>query len=363
MKNMQDRPTHRRERENRQGAALVIVLGLVLLMGMTTAMMARVTGQSAFRVKKILRSSHALAIAEAGVGDVLDTMNTNFAAGVGVNYREDFGDGNYTVSTAADATSGNIIIVSTGVYQGESRTTRLELLGDKYAIWNALAGQCAIIAGGNATLETAAPIIEGRVHANGSILHKIGNIKVQGDLTANGLVQISPQSGYVAIPGHAEVSVPTYLPFDPWRELAQNGGLYYEGNQAWNKVTLRPGNGVVYVNGDVEINNRSSLVGTLVASGSISINNRFTQTQFATQWPSLLAGVDLNLLNRNRYTGAVFAGNNIVTRNNKVIDGQLIALNNVYVENRAEIPTQSDAPIWNPNGTPDPEIVVGGWLQ
>ncbi len=352
------------DRSQQRGSALLIVLGLIFLMGLSTAIMAAMTGQSSYRVMKTLRSSSSLAIAEAGIADVIDIMNTNFSAGVGISYSEDFGGGSYSVKTSTDAASGNIVISSVGTFMGETRTTCLELLGDQYAMWSALASECAIIADGDVTLETAAPEIEGRVHANGDILHSRGNIQIEGDLTANGIIQITPTDGFQATPGHQKISVPSYLPFDAWRNMAQSGGLYFDGNQEWNKVTLTPGNGVVYVNGDVEINNQSSLNGTLVASGSITINNRLTQTQFTETWPSLLAGVDINLFNRNRYTGAIFAGNNIVTRNNKVINGQLIALNNVYLENRAEIPKQTDSPAWDPNGAvPDPEIVVGGWLK
>ncbi len=346
-----------------QGAALVIVLGLVFVMGLSSAMIVTVTGQASYRVRKILYASRALSIAEAGVGDVLATMNTNYSAGVGVSYEEEFAGGSYLVNTSRDADSGNVLITSTGEYMGEERTTRLELLGDKYAEWNALASECAILAGGDVTLETGAPVIEGRVHANGSILHSKGNIKVLGDLTAGGVIEITPEPGFESVPGHATVDVPTFLPFDSWRDLAQSGGLYYNGNQEWRNVNLKPGNGIVYVNGDVEINNNSSIEGTLVASGSITINNRFTQTQTTANWPSLLAGVNLKLLNRNRYTGAVFAGNDIVTRNNKVIDGQLIALNNIYAENRAEVPSQTSPPVWDPSGDVDPDIIVGGWLQ
>jgi hypothetical protein len=350
-------------RNSRQGSTLIVVVGLVLLMSLAVGVVGMFTAQSVFRVRKTQDASRALAIAEAGVADVLAIMNTNYFAGVGIAYGKAFGDGAYEVRTSLDGASGNVLISSTGEYRDETRTTRLELLGDRYANWTALASECAILAGGDATLETAAPLIYGRVHANGNILHSRGNIKVYGDLTANGVVQIGAQPGFQAVPGHPQLEIPTYLPFDPWRDLAQNGGLYYEGDQVWAKVNLNPGNGVVYVNGDVEINNRSSLNGTLVVSGSITINNRFTQTQFAQNWPSLLAGVNVNLLNRNRYTGAVFAGNDIVTRNNKVIDGQLIALNSIYLENKAQLPTQSDAPVWDPNGQPDPDIVVGGWLQ
>jgi hypothetical protein len=272
-------------------------------------------------------------------------------------------DGPFTVTTVKDGTSGNILITSTGVFDGETRTTRLELLGDKYSMWNALAANCAIIADGNITIETAAPDIQGRVHSNGSILHSTGNVKIQGDLTANGIIQIPPQPGFQAVPGHPKVQVPTYLPFDSWMDMAKNGGLYYNSSQNFAKVNLTPGNGVIYVNGDVTLGNRSSINGTLVASGSITINNRLTQTRFAPSWPALLAGLDVNLHNRNHFTGVIFAGNNITSRNCKTIDGQLIALNNIYVENGAELPTQGTPPIWDPDGVEDPEIIVGGWLQ
>ncbi len=357
---------NRDNRSRQRGSALLIVLGLVFLMGLSTAIMATMTGQAAFRVRKTLRFSSSLAIAEAGIADVIDIMNTNYSAGVGITYSEDFGGGSYTVKTASDAASGNVLISSTGTFEGETRTTCLELLGDQYAMWSTLAAECAIIADGDITIETAAPEIVGRIHANGDILHSIGNIKIDGDLTANGIVQITPETGFVAVPGHPKVSVPSYLPFDPWRDIAQSegAGAYYEGNQVWNKVTLAPVNGVIYVNGDVEINNQSTLTGTLVASGSITINNRFTQTQFTATWPCLLAGVDINLANRNNYTGAIFAGNNITSRNCKVINGQLIALNNIYVENGAEIPALTASPAWDPTGAvPDPDIVVGGWLK
>jgi hypothetical protein len=336
---------------------------MILLMTLAGGIMAAMTNQSAFRVKKTLNSSRALAIAEAGVADILAVMNTNYSAGVGVNYTKSFGNGSFTVITSQDAASGNVLITSTGKFNNENRTTKLELLGDKYANWNALASDCTIIAGGNATLETAAPVIMGRIHANGNIFNSKGNIIILGDLSANGIIQIKPQCGFTATPCHPKIDIPSYLPLDPWMEKAKNGGLYFNCSRKFAKVDLKPGNGVIYVNGDVELGNRSAIHGTLVASGSITINNRLTQTQFTANWPSLLAGVDINLNNRNHFTGAIFAGNNITSRNNKTIDGQLIALNNIYLENRAQLPALSTPPAWTPDGVDDPEIIVGGWLQ
>ena len=41
----------------------------------------------------------------------------------------------------------------------------------------------------------------------------------------------------------------------------------------------------------------------------------------------------------------------------------LIALNDIYLENRAQLLPQTKPPIWDSNGEEDPEIIVGGWLQ
>ena len=105
---------NRDNRSRQRGSALMVVLGLVLLMGLITTIMSAMTGQAAYRVKKTLEYSSSLAIAEGGVADVIDIMNTNYAAGVGTTYTKDLGGGSYTVKTEHDAASGNIVIASTG---------------------------------------------------------------------------------------------------------------------------------------------------------------------------------------------------------------------------------------------------------
>lgn len=348
---------------SKSGSALLVVIGFTMLLVMGGAAATWITGQSAFTSRKQLEQSRALAIAEAGVADVLAIMSTNYEAGVGVTYTNVYNGGRYVVSTSRDLTSGNVLVTSTGTYRTSSRRTRLELLGDIYQYWASLVEDAAIIAGGDATLETAAPVIVGRVHANGNIFHSTGNLQIDGNLTAGGIIELTAKAGYVAITNHPELVVPSYFPIENWKAAAQSGGLYYSGNQNWRNVNLTPANGIVYVDGDVEINNRSTLAGTLIATGSISINNRFDQTLTASNMPALIAGVNINLLNRNRYDGIIWAGNNIVTRNNKIINGALIALNNIYLENKAQLPGTHSSPDWNPDGTPEQEVIVGGWVE
>ncbi len=356
--------TVRIDTRSKRGSVLLTVVGLVTIMLLVGIGVSWMTAQAAFTSRKMLSASRALAIAEAGVADVLAIMSTNYNAGVGIAYSKAFGDGEFSITTALDETSGNVLISSTGVFDDETRTTRLELMGDMYAGWNALMGNAVMVAQGDIILSTSALRITGRVHANGNIIKEGGaNPPIEGNLTAGGTIGVTPQSGFVAVENHPQVSVPTYFPLDDWKAAAQSGGLYYSGNQDWRGVNLQPGNGIVYVEGDVVVNNNSSLEGTLVASGSITINNRFNQTQVNTDSPAMLAGVNINLMNRNNYTGVIWAGNNIVTRNNKTIDGALIALNNIDARNQATLDGPFQPPVWTPGVQPMPEVIVGGWLE
>jgi len=356
--------TLRIDTQRKRGSVLLTVVGLSTIMLLVGIGVSWMTAQAVFTSRKTLRAGRALAIAEAGAADVLAIMSTNYNAGVGIAYSKSFGGGEFSVSTALDETSGNVLISSTGVLEDETRTTRLELLGDMYAAWNGLMGEAVIVAGGDVTLSTGALRITGRIHANGNILQDGGATPpVEGNLTAGGTVEVTPQPGFSAVENHPVVSVPDYFPLDEWKTMAQSGGLYFSSSQDFGGQNLTPGNGIVYVEGDVEINGNSSLAGTLVASGSITINNRFNQTQVNAYHPAMLAGVNINLMNRNNYTGVIWAGNNIVTRNNKTIDGALIALNNVDARNQASLDGPFDPPVWSPGAPPMPEVIVGGWLE
>lgn len=355
------------KQDQRQGAAMVIVLCLagVMLLAATSIMM--ITGSMARKATKIGHGVEALSIAEAGVADVLEQMGTNYSAMMDTVYTSSFAGGVYVVSTKTDIATGNVTIWSEGTVGDQDRTTVVELLGDANVLnYGALGAGDAMLAEGDITLETAAMDINGSVHANQNVLHTRGNTQIDGPVSACGIIQLpSPTTGFAHTPSADELVVPDFQPFDEWKDAAIAGGIYYSSSVSLRRTDLRPANGVVYVDGDVSLANRSSIVGTLVASGTITINNRLTHSAFNTNWPAMLAGMDVNINNRNSYYGAIFAGNDISSYNRRNVEGALVALNNIYVQNGLVINPLTQTPYWSPNqsNAPPPEVNVGGWLR
>ena len=351
-------------RTKREGSVLITVIMVASMMLMAGMALAFLTSQSVISARRIHDGGCALSIAEAGVSDCLMRMSTNYLYWQNKSFSNSYADGTYLVSTVVDSNTFSTIITSTGSLNKDRRTTILEILGTIYDRYNAVLGvDGCIVAGGNVTLETSALTINGDIHCNGSILNSTGNPGVNGNVSACGTIAINAAG--TEMPNAAPITVPTYLPFDEWEALAKTNGLYYSSSLAAGGYDFRPSNGVVYVNGDVEIGNRSSLVGTLVASGTITINNRFDQTPFNTNWPSMLAGIDLNENNLNSYYGVMFAGNNVTLENRRYCYGAIIALNNVTIKNASTLDPLGRFPQWSPSSTSavTPQIVYGGWLQ
>ncbi len=350
----------------RGGSALVIVMCLAGVLLLASLSLIMTTGTMARQSHRIYRGVQALAIAEAGVADVIEKMGTNYEDWVDTVYTQAFADGSFVVSTRTDEATGNVTIWSDGAIGDEARTTVVELLGDTDSMRNrALGAGDAMLAEGDITLDTGAIRVNGSCHANQNVLHTTGNTTINGDVSACGVVEVNVTSGHTVTPNADNVTIPTWLPFTEWKEAAQNGGIYYSGNTTVGKTTLTPGNGVVYVDGDVSIANRSGLVGTLVAAGTVTIVNRFDQSPYNTNWPAILAGVDVNLHNRNEYYGVIFAGHDISSRNRRTVNGAMVALNNIEADNQLTINPLTQPPAYSPNTTtsPPPEVIVGGWLR
>lgn len=350
---------------NRDGSAIMIVIcvsGILLITAVAISFMA---GNAAFTSRKLHSGEQALAIAEAGAADMLSKLRQDFGAWANTSITTNFAQGAYVVTSQMSTNTGNVLITSTGTVGSDERTTALEVLGDLWLLYDSVVGAGdAILAENDCTLDTAALAVHGRVHANSDVLHTHGNTVIDGDVSSCGVVEVEVSPGHNKLPGSGRVVVPDYQPFDAWKAWAQSGGIYYPASVTLPAATLTPGNGVVYVDGDVEVRNQSGLVGTLVAAGTITIENRFDQTPFNTNWPALLAGIDVNLHNRNVYNGVIFAGNNVSSRNFRTINGCIIALNNVEADNRMVINPLTYSPAWDPTDTnPAPELIVGGWLR
>jgi hypothetical protein len=156
---------------------------------------------------------------------------------------------------------------------------------------------------------------------------------------------------------------------DLWRQRAiTGGGLYYTNSQDWSGMTLRPTSGVVFVEGNIAFSASGSTVsGTLVATGWIHINNRFSSWKPASNpdWPALIAGLDINDQQRNDYTGDIWAGTTINIDNRRRVTGCLIAVESVTVSGNTDVTSPGGGTAWDPTdtNTAAPPIQLGGWLR
>ncbi len=352
-------------RKPREGSALIIVMYVCLLLAVIGTVGWKLAGTATIRTKRYSVRSQALALAEAGVAEMYENVQTNNTYWAGRSITNAYGPGQY-IAAAAWKSSYIITITSTGTVDNISASTILEVLADRdYDYVSFFTGRFAIVTGGDCTVDTGALNIQGNIHANKNIEHTRGNSKVDGDLSAVGTIALPPYGAHTVTTNASYAGLPRLYPFSPWKTLAQNGGTYFNSSQVFSKDTFVPGNGVLFVEGDVLIENLTKLTGTLVATGNIIVENRFIQTAYTTNRPCLMAGGDVMLYNHNDYRGLIYAGGNFVSRNNKQIDGMVMAMGNGFVENNCDIiPTGEDYDLFP--GEPEIDgdrVQVGGWVE
>ncbi|MFU8780319.1 MAG: hypothetical protein ACNA71_04760 [Kiritimatiellia bacterium] len=351
------------------GSVMVVVMLLCAVLMLASAAMAVLASNATFRMRRLVLSSQALHIAEAGVADMIGRLSEDYDAWRDSTTAAPFGGGSYHV-VAMSTTSDGVIIRSEGTLGSVSRVAAVELLGTDRNRNDALfALDGAILSGGDVRFRTAAFTIRGNVHSNAKITSSNG--AQNGDLFA-GLTDDSPAT-ITAVESIGDLQG-THVPnanarelpefnFDSYRELAQNGGIYLEGSQTLSNWNATPGNGVVYVNGNVRISNNSSLVGTLVANGDITLENNFSQISYAAGMPALQATGNVTMANRGQISGLVYAGVNVYIANNVDVLGGIISVGFTDVANHSDIYHPSDMPDWDPlQPTVPPEVIIGGWL-
>jgi len=349
----------------KKGSTLVIVMLMSFILGVVMTSMVFMTSNLARFNRRIYDRVAAAAISEAGIAETLSQMGQHGMYNVTNPVYAKFANGDFLVYQTL-YTNGHILLRSKGSYRTAQITTALEVLGDLWSLYDKILGvDGTIISGGNIVLDSSAINIKGTIHANGNIINLQGNPNIDGSITSSGKIL-----GDINCTGSQQdnvmpVTVPTYKPFTAWENLAKTNGIYYPNGLILNGSDLYPSNGIIYVNGNVVIQNNSSVHGTIIASGTITIENNFKQTSFNTNWPALLAGVDINLYNRNDLYGVFFACGNITSVNKKNITGCLIAGGNVSIKNNFDMEPLYHDVQWSPLDTnQNPSIpIVGGWLE
>jgi hypothetical protein len=354
----------------REGSVMVVVMLVSGILMLASASLVALSSDSAFRMRRQLLGSQALNIAEAGIGDMIGRMSEDYVAWQDASVSASFGGGTFSVVSETIG-GGNVLITSEGTIGSASRTVAVELLGTQRDRNDLLLGiEGAILSGGDVRFRTAAFTIRGNVHSNQKVTSANGaqNGSIYASLTNNAAGTISAVETIGNLQGnHAPNASLRELPgfnFDSYRQMAQVGGIYYEGNQTLSGWNGAPANGIVYVNGNVTIRNNSSLVGTLVANGDITLENNFTQTAFAPDMPALLATGTVTMGNRGRLHGLVYAGVNAIISNNVDVLGGIVSVGYTEINNHTDIYHPAEMPPWDPlQPAVPPEVIIGGWLR
>ncbi len=347
-----------RKLKNKDGSALVVTVCFMAILLTVTAAMLALSSYSMNMSRQLHEDAAVLALAEAGVGDLLGRYGHNYKLLLGSSVSTNFGGGlgTFTASAAAGvgASLPTILVTGTGTIGGNTRETVLELLFTRKF-------HGAILAGGDIKFSDGAGLIVGDIHANGKIHNTTGASK-KIDGTASAVGTVGGVAATNEIPGHGAIDIPEYLPFDEWEAIAIANGEWYEGNLNFPGMSnTKPNGGLMYVTGNVSFGQNSRFEGHLVAGGSITIAQRFVYIPTNTNaFPfAMLAGLDIDIGQLSEgLVGDIWAAGQIDVANNTELNGSLIAKGDVNVGNRLILTVL-------PEDLDEDELVpvMGGWVR
>lgn len=354
---------------NTAGSALITVFGVSLIMMLAGATLLVMSRQSVHRIKLTVQKAQAQAVAEAGIADMVAKLGSNYVYWQNNTHTETFISNTFYHVTTQTQLNGNVLITSDGIFMDSSNRTIMELLGTLQTHYNDLYDlNSAIMSGDDVRFSTAAFTMNGNIHANQNALGSSGawNGTINGNISASGSVSNLNPTGTTSNGAQPE-TIPPEGPFnfDSFRTLALDGGTYLEGNQSLSGTPIAsPANGILYVNGNLTIQNHSSFSGTIVANGDITIVNHFTHTSISSNMPSLLSTGSIYLNNNITLNGVVYAEVNVIIRNHITVNGGVISGGYTEIQNCSTITSGTCYPAWDPlNPEVPPEVIVGGWLK
>ncbi len=351
--------------KNKQGSILIVVACVAFILLIAGLSLAIMSAQSTHTSRRLANQAQSLALAERGIADMIARLSTNYYYWMSNSFTVTVPDGFYSVRCSV-MTNNNVVIISDAIYRGISNTTIMELLGTSMQQNNRLLGLGgAILCDGIVNFRTAAFTMYGGIHGNSDITSSSGaqNGTINGTVSAVGVIGNLNASGGL-IPSAPYRDIPEFN-FDSYRQLAIAANKYYGSNMTFSGTIDTGTNFVIYVNGNVTIAQQSSMCGTLVANGNITINNRFTQTQAFSNRPALLATGSIDIQNHQSYQGCIYAGVNVSIENHVTLSNcTVIARGIVSVANNITIYAATVYPAWDPlNPEVPPEVIVGGWLK
>ncbi|MEE8576151.1 MAG: hypothetical protein V3T31_02740, partial [candidate division Zixibacteria bacterium] len=264
---------------DRKGVVLVIVMSFVALMVLSVVSLSTMIQRDVRLIQRIKEKEQACFVAEGGVHHALAKIKSEgFAA------RADFSDsldtGSYSVTFSE--TGGRYLVTSVGTVSGVSETVTAEISDNTPTAVGYGLGM-----GNDLKILSLVPdaSIVGDIHTNDDIflrsdpttswLNITGRVAssdtiVEGSKWHTGVADSADD--HVVINGVADDGAVVYewagaisfatFDYAVYKQVAIDSGDYYSGDQIFSG-TLSPGNGIVYVDGTVDITGTCTINGGL----------------------------------------------------------------------------------------------------
>jgi hypothetical protein len=393
--------TTRQNRGARDGAALVTVMALILVLSMVLAWAATSGSQRAFTARRLGDYARAQAIAEAGAHQAFSILATNFSARTNsmlFPMYATFGGGRFEVSIRSFTnTEYQVLVISTGycgdamcdVVLDSTRDYTPPTSNDTPSLevpYSLLAGG-SIEFGGNVSLSATGALIHcnNGLILNGSI-RAVGRVTSSEHIHANGAASIDgpadakafylnkqhnrPGSTFVGgdatISNVPPVTVPT-IDLTPYYIEAKNNGQVYT-NLTWsdNSTWDVPG-GIIWVVGTFRWTGNGDIVGCIIAEDSIDKSGGGDQIRYA-RYPAMVArDGSIDITGNGNYEGLIYtATGDIEINGGGVIKGAVMAKRNVNSGGGWSALITSDAAPVPPNVDTNSEngvVFVSAWQK
>lgn len=286
--------------QSKSGAALLTVMGIILLISGVVAGMVAMGHQQVFSAVRLRDLVKAQMIAEAGINDAYNVMKTNFAARLNpANFPAKAFDGGTYDALVIPVGSNSASIVSTGFYGTATATVRADIKNFPIATTNGAPVPgggtpygFTILSGGDLNWAGNSDVImtNGNLHSNGSYLANgvntiHGNVESCIGISLVGGAVITGTGKAPVISGGTIgtrvtnavpiVSVPN-IDLTPYYNAALANGQVFSGTKTISGTVSPPG-GIMWVNGTLSLGN-GTFNGCFIATGAIDMQTSGNDT-------------------------------------------------------------------------------------
>lgn len=292
---------------NEKGVLLAPVLGIVTILLSLGLSYLRLSRDNITILQNDDRGQEAFYIMEAGIEDGIHSLLQNPSWRSGFQNKT-FHTGNYTV--IAQTVGSTLELKSIGTVSN----SRAQSTATAIITINTGAFKYAIQVGGNINMNGGSGTVNGDV-AGDQI--NIPKIHVEGTISNESTDQV---------------------PLPDWSAWRAAATTYINGNYTFSGSY----SGIWYVDGNVTINSSTSISGTIISTGSISMNNKSSiSIMSGSNNVALISKINIEANNSSSLSinGLVYAGNNIMfnSQASTSLNGSIVAGGNLDYNNATSI--------------------------